>query len=45
MDHVFVMIAKYLMSPIATVIVCLIIYSILDKFLPRFLAFITGSRK
>lgn len=44
-DYGLTMIAKYLITPIATVVVCLLIYSFLDKFLPRFLAFITGSRK
>lgn len=44
-DYGLIMIAKYLITPIATVVVCLLIYSFLDKFLPRFLAFITGSRK
>lgn len=44
-DYGLIMIAKYLMTPIATVVVCLLIYSFLDKFLPKFLAFITGSRK
>lgn len=44
-DNGIIMIAKYLMTPIATVIVCLIIYWVLNKYFPKFLSFITGSRK
>ncbi len=38
-------IVKYLIAPTATVVVCLIIYRALDKCFPKFLSFVTGSRK
>lgn len=35
----------YLAVPIVTVAVCLLLYRILDKHLPKFLVFLTGSRR
>ncbi len=44
-DNYIIMTVKYLMIPITTVVVCLIIYQLLNKYFLQFLSFITGSRK
>ena len=44
MDNYIIEVLKYLTTPIATVLICLGIYWLLDKYLPKFLSFITGSR-
>ena len=44
-DNFPIMMVKYLAVPVIAVLVCLVIYRILDRIFPNILSLITGSRK
>ncbi len=42
--NAFLLSLRYVLTPLVTVAVCLLVYQLLERFLPRLLAVLTGSR-